>query len=274
MSLKKVAFFLSFLSAASLAKAAPILESRLQPGGFYMGKTKPGAVVIFKEREVRVADDGRFVLGFGREAKLKQSYRVEHPNKATQQVNINLKPRTYDIEKITGVVQKYVTPANSVLKRIRNEAVSVGSARKHDTEGLDFFAGMTQPARGRITGVYGSQRFFNGEPRRPHYGVDFAGSVGKPVIAAADGVVRLAEDDLYFSGGTIILDHGHGISTSYLHLSGLDVEVGDVVRRGERIGAIGATGRVTGPHLDWRLNWFDVRLDPALMTPDYPVSHR
>lgn len=237
-----------------------------------MGKAEPGSVVIFKEREVRVAEDGRFILGFGREAKLKQSYKVVQPNQTYRQVSLTLAPRTYDIQKITGVAKKYVTPAKSVLERIRKEGKSVRTAREHDSDGLDFFAGMTQPAQGRITGVYGSQRFFNGEPRRPHYGVDFAGPVGKPVVAAADGVVRLAEDDLYFSGGTIILDHGYGISTSYLHLSGLDVEVGDSVKRGEQIGFIGATGRVTGPHLDWRLNWFDVRLDPALMTPEFPAD--
>ena len=137
-----------------------------------------------------------------------------------------------------------------------------------DTDQSDLFNGFGWPVKGRISGVYGSQRYYNGKPGRPHYGLDIAVPTGTPVAAPADGIVRLADADLYYSGGTIIIDHGHGVFSSFLHLSDVAVAVGDVVKRAEVIGKVGATGRVTGAHLDWRYNWFDQRLDPALLTMD------
>ena len=242
-----------------------IMSSRLKPGGFYVGTVRSGTIVQYKDRRVRVSGAGQFIIGFGRDADLQQSYQLTYPDGRTERIVLKLKPREYDIQHVNGVARKFVQPAPEVLKRIRDEAVMVRKSRQQDSPGTDFFSGFTQPARGRITGVYGSQRFFNGEPRRPHYGLDFAAPVGMPVIAAAGGTVQLASPDLYFSGGTIVIDHGFGISSSYLHLSAVKVKVGDRVERGHLIGRVGATGRVTGPHLDWRINWFDVRLDPALM---------
>ena len=122
----------------------------------------------------------------------------------------------------------------------------------------------------RISGVYGSQRILNGKPRQPHYGIDIAAPKGTPVVAPADAVVRLAESDLYYTGGTLILDHGHGLSSAFLHLATVDVRVGESVRRGQKIGTVGSTGRSTGPHLDWRINWFDRRIDPAPLVPPMP----
>ena len=113
-----------------------------------------------------------------------------------------------------------------------------------------------------ITGVYGSQRILNGKPRRPHYGLDYAASEGTPVKAMMNGVVTLAEKNLYFTGGTIIFDHGHGVSTLYMHMKDVDVKKGQKINQGDIVGTVGQTGRSTGPHLDIRLNWFDVKLDP------------
>ncbi|MET4693571.1 M23 family metallopeptidase [Endozoicomonas lisbonensis] len=263
--ISKLAVLLLFCSFHVLASGINTLSSRLKPGGFYVGTVKPGTKVQYKDRRIRVSADGQFIIGFGRDADLEQSFSLIHKDGRSERISLALKSREYDIQRINGVKKKYVQPAPEVMQRIRTEAKAVGQSRQFDTAGKDFFSGFSQPAQGRITGVYGSQRFFNGEPRRPHYGLDFAAPTGKPVIAAADGIVRLADKDLYFSGGTIVIDHGFGISSSYLHLSALSVEEGDTVERGQRIGEIGATGRVTGSHLDWRVNWFDVRLDPALM---------
>ena len=155
-----------------------------------------------------------------------------------------------------------------MLSRIRAEAERVREARVLDTDQSDLFKGFGWPVKGRISGAYGSQRYYNGKPGRPHYGLDIAVPTGTPVAAPADGIVRLADSDLYYSGGTIIIDHGHGVFSSFLHLSDVSVAVGAPVKRGEVIGEVGATGRVTGAHLDWRYNWFDQRLDPALLTVD------
>ena len=159
---------------------------------------------------------------------------------------------------------KQVTPPKEVYDRIKADNVLIGKARSINSN-LTFFKNKFKaPLKNSIvTGVYGSQRILNGKPRRPHYGLDFASDEGTPITAMLDGVVTLAEDDLYFTGGTVIFDHGHGISTLYMHLKDVDVKIGQKIKQGEKIGTVGKTGRSTGPHLDIRLNWFDVKLDPA-----------
>lgn len=264
MRLTLLAFSLLF-SWFAAAQQGALLSSNLTQGGYFIGQVAPGSTVEYRGKPLRVASDGRFIIGFGRDAKTKQSYTYTLPTGVSHRVSLKLKERKYQVQRIKGVAKKYVTPAESVLGRIQNDNQQVKSARTFDTKSQDFFRGFSRPAEGPVTGVYGSQRVFNGEPRRPHFGLDIAGPVGTDILAPADGVVRLAEPDLYFSGGTIIIDHGFGISSSFLHLSQLSVKEGQKVKRGERIGEMGATGRVTGSHLDWRINWFDVRLDPALM---------
>ena len=118
---------------------------------------------------------------------------------------------------------------------------------------------------GPISGVYGSQRVYNGVPGTPHYGIDVAVPTGTAIVAPASGQIIMVHDNMFYSGGTIMLDHGHGVSSSFLHLSKTSVEVGDWVEQGDPIGEVGATGRVTGPHLDWRMNWGDSRIDPELL---------
>jgi murein DD-endopeptidase MepM/ murein hydrolase activator NlpD len=178
--------------------------------------------------------------------------------------------RDYAIERVDGLPPQTVTPDPEALERIRQEAAMVASARARRDLQAEYASGFAWPAAGRISGVYGSQRILNGAPRRPHYGVDVAAATGTPVVAPADAVVRLAEPDLYFSGGTLIMDHGHGLTSTFIHLSRLLVEEGQTVRQGEVVAEVGATGRATGPHLDWRMNLFETRLDPQLVTAPMP----
>lgn len=243
------------------------LKGPLTQGALIVGQTDPGAQVWLDDVPVRVAKDGHFVIGFGRDAPPDHQVRARGADGTEVSRALKIEKRQYRIQRITGVAKKYVSPPPETLARIRDDNRRVREARSHFTERLDFLGPYVSPADGPISGVYGSQRYFNGKPRRPHYGLDIAAPVGAPVRAVAGGIVRLAEPDLYFSGGTIIIDHGFGVTTSYLHLSEVGVKEGEEVRVGQLIGKVGKTGRVTGAHLDWRLNWFQERLDPALVVP-------
>jgi len=184
--------------------------------------------------------------------------------------DLEVKQRTYRVQRVDGLPPRKVEPTEEDLARIRREVALIKRARARDDARTDFLSGFQWPLEGRITGVYGSQRILNGEPRRPHYGVDVAAPNGTPIVAPADGVVSLVHPDMFFSGGTLILDHGHGLTSTFAHLSALLVEEGDRVRAGEPVAKVGATGRVTGPHLHWGMNLFDRRLDPELLLPPMP----
>lgn len=241
------------------------LDGNFTQGGLVIGTTEPGSNVVLDGRTLRVSPDGLFVFGFTRDAPGIAQLLIENPQGHVEQQILTIKARKYDIQTIDGLPPKMVTPPAKTLSRIRLEGAAINKARMRDTAEAMFRSGFIWPARGRISGIYGSQRILNGKPRRPHFGIDIAAPVGTPIMAPADGIVQLAEADLYFSGGTIILDHGHGLSSAFLHLHTVTVAVGQRVPRGEQIGTVGATGRVTGPHLDWRINWFDRRLDPGLL---------
>lgn len=243
------------------------LDGPLIQGGLVVGRAVPGAEVRLDGRRVRVDDEGRFVIGFGRDAAPAAQLEVHTPDGAVERRQLAIVQRAYEIQRIDGLPPAMVTPPPQVLARIKREAALIAEVRKTDSDRTDFLAGWIWPVEGPVTGIYGSQRILNGEPRQPHYGIDIAAALGTPVVAAADGTVALAEPDLYFTGGTVILDHGHGLTAAYSHLQKVGVTVGQRVRQGEPVGTIGATGRVTGAHLDWRLNWFEVRLDPALVLP-------
>ena len=163
-----------------------------------------------------------------------------------------------------------VTPPKEVLDRIKADGKKVREARVIPAPAGDFWQGFDWPALGRISGVFGSQRILNGKPRAPHYGIDIAAPTGTPVLAPASGTITLAYD-LYFSGLTVILNHGLGVNSTFLHLDDMAVKVGDVIERGELIGTLGSTGRSTGPHLDWRIDWQGRRLDAALIAGPMPV---
>lgn len=241
------------------------LRGELTQGGLVWGKVAPGTRVQLDGRSVRVTPAGDFVIGFDRDAKATAKLVEVGPDGARREHVLRIAPRRYDIQQVTGVPQRTVTPPPEQLERIRREAELVGQARATDSDLLAFVGPFRWPLVGRISGVYGSQRFYNGEPGRPHYGVDVAAPVGTPVVAPADAVVTLAHPDMFFSGGTLIMDHGYGVSSTFLHLSRVLVKEGDAVKAGQVVALVGATGRATGPHLDWRINWFNARIDPQLV---------
>ena len=240
-----------------------ILEGNFVQGGLVIGKVNKDLDVKFKEKVLRKTSDGSFVIGFGR----------DHPKEANLYFFINqnwilkkldIKQRKYKTQVINGLEKKMVTPPKSFWDRIKKENKVIKEVRNLDSD-VDFiFQKFDWPTKGIISGVFGSQRILNGKPKRPHYGVDIAAPEGTDILAPTEAIVRMAEKDLYYTGGTVMLDHGHGVTSVYSHLSSINVKVGDKINKGQKIGEVGSTGRSTGPHLDWRINWFSERLDPAL----------
>lgn len=266
-----------FTAAAAILPLAPGQErtpgglrftGNAVQGGLVVGRVGPGNKVWVDGKPVS-AVDGVFCFGFGYDATKPAVVRVQYPKKYEETRAVAPKKRNFRIQRINGLPEKYVSPPKEVLDRIARDARVVTAARTHES-GEDWFTEKFDwPAEGPISSVYGSQRILNGEPREPHYGVDIAAPEGTPIRAPIPGIVTLAEE-LYLSGSTMIIDHGHGISTTYLHMSRQDVKVGAKLKRGTRIGLVGKTGRVTGPHLCWRMNWFQTRLDVALLVPPRP----
>ena len=262
---------LLFNSTWALAKP-PVakLNGQLVQGSLIFGQTAPGSEVYFNQQLLPLTSDGRFVFGVGRDAAAEQQLRIVQGGVEHLQP-FHIAKREYVIQRVNGVAQKYVSPPAEVTARIAQDAKQVREVRRTQSTLPYIFTTPVMPATGPVSGVYGSQRIFNGEPRNPHYGLDIAAVVGSPVFAPLSGKVLLAAD-LYYSGLTIILDHGYGITSTYMHLSKLDVAPGDTVIQGAKMAEIGATGRVTGPHLDWRINWVQERLDPATL-PGLPLPH-
>jgi len=252
------------------ASAGLVLKGKPIEGGLIFGRAEPGSRAYLDGKEILVSPKGNFVIGFGRDETGRRILKIAHASGDEQTVKLDVATRKYDIERVNGLPPSTVEPDPSALQRIREEAAMVASARARRDDRTDYTTGFAWPARGRISGVYGSQRILNGEPRRPHFGVDIAAPAGSPVYAPADGIITLAYPGMYFSGGTIILDHGQGLSSSFLHLSKILVAAGAHVRKGDLIARVGATGRASGPHLDWRMNWLDRRVDPQLLFQDNP----
>jgi murein DD-endopeptidase MepM/ murein hydrolase activator NlpD len=254
--------------AAKLGAASDLrLEGNFVQGGLVIGHAAPGSRIRLNGRPIKQRADGRFLIGFGRNAKPKAALELLHQDGTAVMRMLIIAARKYKIQRITGLPPKMVTPPARVLARIRAEGKAIRAARLNDTARPWFDSGFMWPAKGPVSGVYGSQRILNGKPRRPHYGVDVAAPKGTPVLAAAAGIVRIAKTDMYYTGGTVLIDHGYGLNSVYSHLSKVTVSAGKAVRKGQVIGAVGATGRVTGAHLDWRVNLFLTRLDPALLVP-------
>ncbi|MBK6583924.1 MAG: M23 family metallopeptidase [Gammaproteobacteria bacterium] len=257
---------LALLLCGPLPAAALELEGPLLQGGVVIGQVAPGTPVSLDGRALRVSEDGLFVIGFDRDSP--QSHTLVAGAETRE---LAIKQREYAIQRVTGIAQNIMSPSAADLERIAREQRLVNAARGRDDPRSDFAAGFSWPILGPISGVYGSQRFYNGTPSRPHFGVDVAAPTGAPVHAPAPGIVTLAEPDLFYSGGTIIIDHGHELSSSFLHLSKVLVSVGQRVETGTLIAQVGATGRATGPHLDWRMNWRDARVDPQLLAGAMPA---
>lgn len=236
-------------------------------GGLIVARTEPGASVTVNNQSVRVSPDGWFLIGIGRDETGPVKIEVAAGEGRHRSDSIAVRTREYPVQRIDGLPESKVTPPPEVLERIHREAALASKARSIDDARTDFLGGFVWPLDGPVTGVYGSQRILNGEPRRPHFGVDVAAPVGTPVVAPADAVVTLVYPDMYYSGGTLIMDHGHGLSSTFIHLSRILVTEGQRVRQGQVVAEVGATGRATGPHLDWRMNLFQTRLDPQLLAP-------
>jgi murein DD-endopeptidase MepM/ murein hydrolase activator NlpD len=241
------------------------LDGEPVQGALLIGRTDPGSSVKIDGRSVRVSDGGVFLLGFGRDASATARIDVVFPDGTREQRELRVAKRKYDVQRVDGLPPRKVTPSEEDMVRIRSDIALVKKARNRNDAREDFLRGFRWPARGRISGVYGSQRILNGQPRRPHFGVDIAAPVGTLVHSPTDGIVTLAHADMFFSGGTLIIDHGHGLSSTFMHLNAILVKEGDRIRQGDAIAEIGATGRVTGPHLDWRMNLRGKRLDPQLL---------
>jgi len=214
---------------------------------------------------VRVGGDGGFVVGVGRDESGPVRLAATLPDQSKLSLSIPVVARKWQIERIEGVPESTVNPPPGIAARIEREQAEVAAARQRDDDRDDFEAGFAWPLKGRVSGVYGSQRIYNGTPKSPHSGLDVAAAKGTPVHAPAGGIISFANPDLYLTGGTVLIDHGHGLSSSFLHLSRLDVRVGERVEPGQVIGLVGATGRATGPHMHWGMNWFGVRVDPQLL---------
>nr|WP_041355660.1 M23 family metallopeptidase [Nitrosococcus halophilus] len=262
------------LSPGWAAELALEFHGPLQQGSLVIGQTEPGVEVFLDGRQLRISEDGLFLMGFGRDAKPEATLKLVFPDGAHEVRELEIAQRQYQIQRIEGLPPRKVTPRTEDLVRIRKEAALVRKARKRDDPRTDFLSGFIWPVQGAISGVYGSQRILNGQPRRPHYGIDIAAPTGTPVRAPSDGFVTLVHPDMFFSGGTLILDHGHGLSSAFLHLRRILVKEGERVTQGEIIAEVGATGRVTGAHLDWRINLFQTRLDPQLLVAPMPTAAR
>lgn len=255
-----------FAALTSIATDRIDVPEQLQQGQLVIGRATPACRVAFNGRDVHVGADGVFVFGLDREAPASATLHFDCANGKSETITRTIAKREYQIERVEGLPPKTVTPDPETAKRIEEEQARVADARKRDDDREDFLHGFALPAQGaRISGVYGSQRVDNGVPKAPHMGLDMAVPEGTPIHAPAAGVVTFAASDLILTGGTILLDHGFGLTSSFLHMSRLDVKLGDRIKTGQIIGAAGKTGRATGPHVHWGFNWFDVRLDPALL---------
>jgi murein DD-endopeptidase MepM/ murein hydrolase activator NlpD len=243
------------------------LPSQASQGQLVQGRAPIGTRITLGTRSVRVSPAGVFVVGVGRDQAKDLRLSLIFPDGGTQHADIRVLRRDWPTERVDGVPEKTVNPPPDIAARIAREQAAVAAARDRDDARADFADGFVWPLTGRISGRFGRQRVYNGTPQSPHSGTDVAAPQGTLLRAPAAGIVTFAEPSLYLTGGTVLLDHGHGVSSAFLHLSRIDVKVGANVERGTVLGAVGATGRATGPHMHWGLNWFDVRLDPELVAP-------
>ena len=263
MDSKIIKIFLFFL--IPLNSFAAEFQGSFKQWSFILGKTNPNSKVFIDNREVKVTKDGFFVFGLSRDRKNNILIKISK-NGDTKIIEKKVFKRKYNIQRIDGLPKKKVTPPKEVYERIKQENKLIVDAREIESDLSYFKKKFINPLdKAIVTGVYGSQRILNGKPKWPHYGIDIAAKKGTKIKSSATGVVTMAEPDLYYTGGTIIMDHGHGISTIYSHLETLNVKVGDEILQGDVIGTVGSTGRSTGPHLDFRVNWFQTRLDPMAL---------
>jgi murein DD-endopeptidase MepM/ murein hydrolase activator NlpD len=272
LSRRGLMVFLPLLAGFGVARraAAIDIDGHFTQGGLAFGRTDAGSRVSLDADSIRVANDGRFLLGFGRDHPPQSTLTVTRGMGQQESHKLAIIQRTYDIQRIDGLPQNQVEPNEAELKRIKADQLRINAARARDTDLPYAFEGFDWPALGPISGVYGSQRILNGEPRRPHFGVDVAAPAGTPLKAPAGGIVSLADADLFFTGGTIIIDHGHGLASLFAHMQKVAVKEGDKLAKGSYVGDLGGTGRATGPHLHWGMYLFSTPIDPQLLVPPMP----
>ncbi len=259
--MNKILLIVAILFSTNVFSAE--FKGKFIQGHFIIGKTDQDSKVFIDKKEIKVSKDGYFAFGLSRDRKYDVTITIKSNGK-TKRIVKRVQKRKYNIQRIDGLNEKKVTPPEEVYERIKKENKLIAEARAIDSDLVFFKDNFIIPVDDAvITGVYGSQRILNGKPKWPHYGLDFAQDEGTQVKAMIGGTVTLAEPDLYYSGGTLIFDHGHGISTLYMHMHEIFVEKGQKINQGDIIGTVGSTGRATGPHLDVRLNWFSTRLDPS-----------
>lgn len=258
---------LALLPAATPAQDSVrvVFPASVQQGAMVIGRVPPGSQVRYGQRELRVSGYGTVVLGVGRDQRDPLQLTVTRPDGSRVDAEIAVDRRNWPVQHVYGVPPRTVNPPPAVAARIAREQAAVASARTRNDARTDFAQPFIWPVQGRISGRFGNARVYNGQPGSGHSGMDIAAPSGTPVKAPAAGIVSFADADLYLTGGTVVLDHGFGISSNFLHLSRIDIKVGDRVEQGQVIAAVGSTGRSTGPHLHWGMNWFDVRIDPLLV---------
>lgn len=247
-----------------------VFPASVQQGAMVIGKVPPGSVVEYAGRTLRATGYGTVVFGVGRDERGPASVNVIRPDGSRNVARIAVTPRDWPEQRVDGVPPATVDPPPAIAERIRREQARVAEGRKRDDARADFAQAFVRPVEGRVSGRFGRARVYNGKPGAPHSGMDIAAPAGTPVKAPAAGIVTFAEPDLYLTGGTLLIDHGHGISSNFLHLSRIDVKPGDRVEQGQVVAAVGSTGRSTGPHLHWGMSWFDVRIDPQLVLERAP----
>ena len=261
-------WFALFSCTCALA-ASPSSHTAFPPsvpqGALVIGKVDPASTVRYAGRELLVTAAGDVVFGIGRDEDGPARVDVRSRDGRVERIEIAIEPRDWPTERVDGVPPKTVEPPPEIAARIKREQARVVAARARDDAREEFLETFIWPVQGRISGRFGNQRIYNGTPKSPHSGMDIAVPQGTPVQAPAGGLITFADPDLYLTGGTLLIDHGHGVSSNFLHLSRIDVKVGDHVAQGDIVGAVGKTGRATGPHLHWGLNWLKVRLDPLLL---------
>lgn len=264
---------MTFATSSTWAASGHLLElpGSTTQGGLVLGRTEINAHVTVAGKPVRVATDGAFLFGIGRDDIAPVDVRARFADGQTAAQTLTITARNYPVERVDGVPEATVNPPPEIAQRIEREQAEVMRARERDDDRQDFRFGFTWPVRSRISGVYGSQRVLNGTPKNPHFGVDVAAGTGTPIRAPAGGIISFAKPDLYLTGGTVVLDHGHGLSSVFVHMSRLDVKLNQRIEQGQQLGLVGATGRATGPHLHWGMNWFEVRLDPQLIVGPMPA---
>ena len=264
-------FVIAILITGGCSSIRPIqavqLTGEMTQGALIRGQTTKNAQVSLDGRSIAISPEGKFIFGFEREASLQSELKIKHADGRLEIKELHISARQYPLQKVYGIAQSITQPNPAHIARSQLDSQHTSDARKINTRLNYAFADFIWPITGRITGVYGSQRAYNDIPGSPHYGIDVAAPVGAKVVAPASGYISLAVDDMFYSGGTIIINHGYGLSSSFLHLSKLRVLPGQFVNQGDVIGEVGATGRASGPHLDWRINWFEMRLDPATIMP-------